>query len=97
MKTMKYQSTRGNYKKVSPSEAVQLGMVPEGGLFVPERFPKFEKEKIYEMVNDNYQEIALKVLRKYLTGFSDDILKKIISDSYADNFDVEENSASERN
>lgn len=87
---MKYESTRGNFRKVSASKAIQLGMVPEGGLFVPEIFPKFEKEEIYEMTKDNYQEIAFKVLKKYLTDFSNEILQEVISNSYRENFDVEE-------
>ena len=43
---MNYISTRGNNKKVSAAEAIKTGMVPAGGLFVPETFPLFTKVEL---------------------------------------------------
>ncbi len=34
-----YVSTRANYQKVTAAQAIAMGMVPEGGLFVPEDDP----------------------------------------------------------
>lgn len=87
---MRYESTRGNYGKVSPSEAVQLGMVPEGGLFVPEKIPEFSEEELYDMTEEGYQEIAYRILSQYLTDLSEKGLREVISSSYYENFDVEE-------
>ena len=67
---MNYISTRGNYKKVSSAEAIKTGMVPEGGLFVPESFPVLRKEEIEAMTDMSYQEIAEKVFSLYLTDFT---------------------------
>lgn len=36
---MQYISTRNNHSPVNASRAIALGMVPEGGLFVPETVP----------------------------------------------------------
>ncbi|HET8655424.1 MAG TPA: threonine synthase [Longimicrobiaceae bacterium] len=36
---MKYVSTRGAADGVSPSAAIERGIAPDGGLYVPERFP----------------------------------------------------------
>ncbi len=39
---MRYISTRGNHSPVSSAQAINLGMVPAGGLFVPEAVPFIE-------------------------------------------------------
>ncbi|KXA91792.1 threonine synthase [candidate division MSBL1 archaeon SCGC-AAA259D18] len=87
---MKYESTRGNFEKVTSSEAIQLGMVPKGGLFVPERVPEFSEKEIREMEGEKYREIAHRVLRKFLTNFSGETLGKTIDSSYRENFEAEE-------
>lgn len=87
---MRYQSTRKNYEKVKSSEAIQLGMVPSGGLFVPEDFPRLSEEEVRAMEDESYQEIAYRVLSKFLTDFSEDVLRDVISNSYSGNFDSEE-------
>jgi threonine synthase len=38
---MKYLSTRGKAEPVSLAQAIEAGLAPDGGLYVPERFPKF--------------------------------------------------------
>ena len=87
---MKYISTRGNYEKVESMEAIKLGMVPEGGLFVPEVIPEFTPEDIESMEEKKYQEIAYMVLNKYLTDYEGDVLQKLIAKAYnQDNFPVE--------
>ena len=87
---MKYISTRGNYEKVESMEAIKLGMVPEGGLFVPEVIPEFTPEEIESMEEKKYQEIAYMVLNKYLTDYEGDVLQKLIAKAYnQDNFPVE--------
>ncbi|GAB6100107.1 threonine synthase [Halanaerocella petrolearia] len=88
---MEYISTRGNYKSVSAAEAIQLGMVPTGGLFVPKKIPTIDKEEIYELQDSTYQEVAYKVLAKFLTDYSEQELKEIVTTVYnKDNFSVEE-------
>src|ERR1051325_6010768 len=42
---MKYVSTRASSPPLGLSEAIQTGLAPDGGLYVPERFPKFETEE----------------------------------------------------
>ena len=39
---MQYISTRDNTKKISSAEAIARGISSEGGLFVPESFPKYD-------------------------------------------------------
>lgn len=80
---MNYISTRGNYPSLKSSEVILLGMVPTGGLFVPESFPHIE---LVDLKNKNYQEVAFEVMKKFLTGespeFTEDELKSYINLAY---------------
>ncbi|MFW5992217.1 MAG: threonine synthase, partial [Halanaerobiaceae bacterium] len=88
---MKYISTRGNYEKISSARAIQLGMVPPGGLFLPEEIPVFSREELSNMQNNSYRETAFQILRRYLTDYTDDELKEVIKKAYnKSNFAVDE-------
>lgn len=80
---MKYISTRGNYQAVEAAEAIRTGMVPTGGLFVPEEIPVFSLAEIQEMAGKEYQEIAFQVLEKYLSDFTAEELKEAIGLAYS--------------
>jgi len=83
-----YISTRGNYTKVSAAEAIKLGMVPAGGLFVPEKIPVLAKKQILDMVGASYQEIAESIISRFLDDFSRHEIKECIENAYnSDNFD----------
>ena len=43
---MLYKSTRGGPSSIPFSEILLGGLAPDGGLFIPEKFPKFSKEEI---------------------------------------------------
>lgn len=88
---MQYISTRGNYQKVSAAQAIKLGMVPGGGLFVPETIPVLDQEKIYQMAEQSYQQIAQTILEVYLDDYEKDEIKNIVNESYNENnFDRED-------
>ncbi|MFP4661777.1 MAG: threonine synthase [Halanaerobiales bacterium] len=88
---MKYISTRGNYKKVDSAEAIRTGMVPSGGLFVPETIPALSIEEIKDYKDKDYQEIALDILKRFLVDYSKEELKESIETAYNKaNFPVEE-------
>ena len=38
-----YKSTRNSAMKVTASEAILKGLAPDGGLYVPEQIPVFDK------------------------------------------------------
>ncbi|MFW6385630.1 MAG: threonine synthase [Candidatus Hadarchaeota archaeon] len=86
---LEYISTRGNYEKVSASKAIKLGMVPNGGLFVPEKIPEIEMNKLYKPKTGDYRTLALEILNKFLQDFSKSTLNEVINSSYRDNFDIE--------
>ena len=69
-----FHSTRGN-KLVSSPEAILNGLADDGGLYVIDELPKLD---YHDLINDDYQTIAAKVLNKFFPEFSLDELKKEI-------------------
>ncbi|MDE5989969.1 MAG: threonine synthase, partial [Clostridia bacterium] len=63
---MKYISTRNKEIKVTSAQAIVNGLSKDGGLFVPETFPKLEKEDFDKLIEMSYPERAAKVLSMYL-------------------------------
>ena len=65
---MKYKSTRGFDKEFSASEAVIKGLSDDGGLFVPESFPKLSVS-LDELAKLDYRETAYIVLKEYFLNY----------------------------
>ena len=84
---MKYISTR-SHETVSETFALLHGLASDGGLYVPETFP--EKCLSYQDVADkSYEEIALVVLSKLFTTFTEAELETMIRSAYNTvNFDT---------
>lgn len=83
-----YISSRGNSHPVTASEAICLGMVPGGGLFVPKEVSVLDQIKINAMAGQSYEEIAQTILELYLDDFTSEEIKEIVRKSYNQtNFD----------
>lgn len=82
-----YKSTRSSIE-VTSSEAILRGLSEDGGLFVPSRIPKLDLN-LSEMADLSYQELAFRVMRLFLTDFTDDELRKCIAGAYDSKFDTE--------
>ena len=63
---MKFISTRDSNLKASLSHAMQTGLAPDGGLFVPEKFPTVEWKNFEN--NLSYPEFATKMLTDFFKG-----------------------------
>lgn len=63
---MKFSSTRGESPPVRASEAVRAGLAPDGGLYVPDRFPPLEKLALEPGLS--FAERAASVLRPFFAG-----------------------------
>ncbi|HHZ16370.1 MAG TPA: threonine synthase [Clostridia bacterium] len=85
-----YISTRDNYSAVVASEAIKLGMVPAGGLFVPQRLPRLSLKDLQAMGEGTYQETARKILGLYLEDFSAEAIAACVNQAYGPNFDKQE-------
>ncbi len=75
---MNYVSTRGNGSPVSSAQAINLGMVPKGGLFVPESIPGISMP----FTDNSYQKTAHRVLASFLTDFSASEIDDCVGKAY---------------
>lgn len=81
--SLKYISTRGQAKHLQFKDVIFEGLASDGGLYVPDAWPKLSDKLISEFSFMSYQEIAYHVFRPYIDyNLSDDILRKIIEKSY---------------
>ena len=83
-----YKSTRDSSLRVTASQAVLMGLAPDGGLFVPEEIPSLgvDLERLSSMT---YQETALEVLKHFLADYTEEELRDCISKAYEEKFDTE--------
>ncbi|PMP66491.1 MAG: threonine synthase [Thermodesulfobacterium geofontis] len=79
---MKYVSTRGEIPKLDFKDTVFEGLAEDGGLIVPERIPKLSEKEIEELRNLNYQELALRIFKYYVSDIEEKDLKELIERAY---------------
>ena len=79
---MLYNSTQNNEKVVSSAQAIAQGISEDGGLFVPQSFPKFSLADIEGMLSASYQDRAKAVFKCYLTDFTDDEIADCVDKAY---------------
>jgi len=89
---MKYISTRGNIDPVSAVEAIKMGMVPGGGLFVPEEIPVISLQQLKQWKDLSYVELARNIFSLFLDGgFSKNEISQVIQAAYnSEHFESEE-------
>lgn len=84
---MKYRSTRGNKDQtLTGAAAVLQGLAPDGGLYVPVKFPQPEV-KLAELNKLSYQQVVRTVLQWFFDDFSDNQLGNSVAAAYGDQFD----------
>ncbi|HZK83759.1 MAG TPA: threonine synthase [Desulfosporosinus sp.] len=71
-----YESTRGNLSGQRASQAITLGMVPNGGLFVPSTIPTINWQDLQGLT---YSDVAKRVMTPYLPEFSEAVLSQIVN------------------
>lgn len=79
---MKFRSTRGRCEPQAFSEAVRIGLAPDGGLFVPERFPDLRGE-IAQWEGLSYPELCYRFLRHFATDIDPAELRELVERSYS--------------
>jgi len=82
MKTMKYLSTRGGMPLKTFTEILLGGLATDGGLTIPDAYPRLSKDELAAMRGMNYRDLAFEVIRR----FADDIpaadLRAIVDKTY---------------
>ena len=75
---LSYLSTRGGETGVTSSQAILKGLAQDGGLFMPTEIPKLDVP-LKELAGLSYQETAYRVMRLFLTDFTEDELRSCIA------------------
>lgn len=87
---MKYFSTRGNSQELNFIDVLTSGTAKDGGLYVPENFPRFSNEEIGEFETASYQDLASHLLYPYIEGFlSKEDFEQVVKKAY-DSFSIPE-------
>ncbi|MCI0599971.1 MAG: threonine synthase [Beijerinckiaceae bacterium] len=63
---MKYISTRGEAPPVSLTEMLLAGLAPDGGLYLPQTYPQFDKDTIAGLACKPYAEAAQTILAPFI-------------------------------
>ncbi len=79
---MKYISTRGNAPAKTFTEILLAGLAPDGGLYLPEEYPKVTRAELDAWRLLSYADLAYAVLSKFATDIPAADLKAIIARTY---------------
>jgi len=79
-----YISTRGQAPALNFEEVLLAGLASDGGLYVPEKLPTFDRETIASWAGHSYAELAFEVISPFVAGcISDAELRAMIDETYA--------------
>lgn len=82
---MKYVSTRGLAPKLGFNDVLLAGLARDGGLYVPETWPRFSKSDIRDLRGLAYAEIAARVMAPFVgRAIRRDDLTSMVVDAYRD-------------
>jgi threonine synthase len=81
---MKYVSTRGVAPVLGFSDAVLAGLARDGGLYVPQDWPRFSAAEIRAMRGLTYPELAVRLLTPFLGGeIPAAVFERLAGEAYA--------------
>ncbi len=81
---MQYISTRGSAPRLDFEAAMLAGLARDGGLYVPETWPRLSPGEIAALAGLPYEEVAFRVMRPFLgDAFAEDEFRGIIARAYA--------------
>ncbi len=87
---MKYVSTRGRAPVLPFDDVLLAGLAVDGGLYVPEAWPRLEPSRLRALAGRPYVDVATEVVWPFVEGAMDrDVLHGLLADAYA-TFDVPE-------
>lgn len=81
---MQYISTRGEAVKASFTDVLLAALARDGGLYVPESWPRLAPEAIKDFKGKPYADVAFEVIKPFVGGSIPDAdLKRMIGEAYA--------------
>lgn len=84
---MNYISTRNKSVKVTAAEAIAKGISADGGLFVPDSFPKLSEDDFKSLKQLDYIGRAKYVLKYFLNDFTEGEVDYCVRGAYTGSFD----------
>ena len=69
---MLYNSTQNAKEVVSAAQAIAQGISKDGGLFVPQEFPKYDENTFKALLKTDYKGRAKKVFSDFLSDFTEE-------------------------
>ena len=79
---MLYNSTQNAAEVVSAAQAIAQGISKDGGLFVPQEFPKYSAETFNELLKLDYKGRAKKVFADFLSDFTEEEINDCVEKAY---------------
>ena len=79
---MRYVSTRGGGKPQPFTEILLEGLAPDGGLYLPEEFPRLGAAELAAMRGMSYRELAFAILAKFADDIPSGDLKRLVDSTY---------------
>ena len=80
--SMLYNSTQNAAEVVSSAQAIAQGISKDGGLFVPQEFPKYDENTFNALLKTDYKGRAKKVFSDFLTDFTDEEIADCVEKAY---------------
>ena len=81
---MRYISTRGEAPVLGFEDVVLAGLARDGGLYVPETWPRFTADDIRGLQGLPFHEVAVRVMRPFVGGaITDDVLAGMAAQAYS--------------
>lgn len=82
---MRYISTRGAAPALAFDDVLLTGLARDGGLYVPESWPRFSPGELREFSGLPYHEIAYRVMAPFVQGAIDlDVFRRMVTETYRD-------------
>ena len=79
---MLYNSTQNAAEVVSSAQAIAQGISKDGGLFVPQEFPKYDENTFKALLKTDYKGRAKKVFSDFLTDFTEEEINDCVEKAY---------------
>lgn len=79
---MRYNSTQNAAETVSAAQAIAQGISKDGGLFVPQEFPRYDREDFQALLQTDYRGRAKKVFADFLTDFTAEEIAECVEKAY---------------
>lgn len=79
---MLYNSTQNAKEVVSAAQAIAQGISKDGGLFVPQEFPKYDENTFKALLKTDYKGRAKKVFSDFLSDFTEEEISDCVEKTY---------------